>query len=155
MNIAQYDTRDRYPAVVRATTRITPDDTAEVRHIVLGLDSPRFSYTVGQSIGVLRLYSIAGAQPATRIRRRARQLGAEPRSQPHSDRRLRAPLAIRQGSDDRRGAMGGIAVRVAWGGPLRHPYPGFETSAAVMSGRSAGPCQRPWRKAHCALAGSA
>jgi ferredoxin--NADP+ reductase len=71
MNVREYDTRSPYHAVVRETTRITPEGAAEVRHIVLGVP-PGFSFTEGQSLGVLtpgphpfgnaqhlRLYSIA------------------------------------------------------------------------------------------------
>ncbi len=71
MNLREYDIRNPYQAVVRETTRITSEGATEVRHIVLGVP-PGFSYTEGQSVGVLspgphpfgnpthlRLYSIA------------------------------------------------------------------------------------------------
>jgi len=71
MKVREYDIRNPHQAVVRETTRITPEDATEVRHIVLGVPAG-FSFTKGQSIGVLtpaphpfgntqhlRLYSIA------------------------------------------------------------------------------------------------
>lgn len=40
-------------AEIRETSRITPDSTDEVRHIVLRIDDPSFRYLEGQSIGVM------------------------------------------------------------------------------------------------------
>jgi len=40
-------------ADVRKNTRITPESTDEVRHIVLHISEPSFRYTEGQSIGVV------------------------------------------------------------------------------------------------------
>lgn len=40
-------------AEIRETSRITPDSTDEVRHIVLRIDDPSFRYLEGQSIGVV------------------------------------------------------------------------------------------------------
>lgn len=75
MNLTEYDISHPYTAVVASTERITPEDTAEVRHIVLNIANASFNYLEGQSIGVLvpgphpfgnthhmRLYSIANAR---------------------------------------------------------------------------------------------
>ena len=64
-------------ATVIATRRITPDDTDEVRQLVLHVDEPAFYYPEGQNIGVLvpgphpfgnpyhhRFYTIANARPS-------------------------------------------------------------------------------------------
>lgn len=40
-------------AVIKSTSRMTPDSTEEVRHLVLHIDEPAFRYVEGQSIGVL------------------------------------------------------------------------------------------------------
>lgn len=40
-------------ATIKATTRITPDSTDEVRQLVLLIDDPSFRYGTGQTIGVL------------------------------------------------------------------------------------------------------
>ena len=40
-------------AILKSTTRITPDTTDEVRRLVLQIDDPAFRYAAGQSIGVL------------------------------------------------------------------------------------------------------
>jgi ferredoxin--NADP+ reductase len=74
MQLKDYDTKHPMSATVVSSTRITPDDSdTELRHIDLAVDDPKFSYQVGQSVGVLvpgphepgrkeylRLYSIAG-----------------------------------------------------------------------------------------------
>ncbi|MCC5848736.1 MAG: oxidoreductase [Verrucomicrobia bacterium] len=75
MNLTEYDISHPYTARVVHTNRITPEDTDEVRHIVLNIDSATFNYLEGQSIGVLvpgphsfgnqnhmRLYSIANSR---------------------------------------------------------------------------------------------
>lgn len=75
MNLTEYDISHPYTAVVASTERITPENTAEVRHISLNIASATFNYLEGQSIGVLvpgphpygnkhhmRLYSIANAR---------------------------------------------------------------------------------------------
>ena len=75
MNLTEYDISHPYTATVVRSTRITPEDTAEVRHIVLNIDSATFNYLEGQSLGVLvpgphtfgnehhlRLYSIANSR---------------------------------------------------------------------------------------------
>lgn len=73
MNLSEYDVSNPYTATLASSERITPADwEAEVRHLVLQLPVPDFSYREGQSIGVLvpgphefgnphhlRLYSIA------------------------------------------------------------------------------------------------
>jgi ferredoxin--NADP+ reductase len=72
-HLAEYDTEPRHTATVVASERITPEGAeAEVRELTLDVDSPRLSFQVGQSIGVLapgaaefgeqrhfRLYSVA------------------------------------------------------------------------------------------------
>jgi ferredoxin--NADP+ reductase len=75
MNLSELDTSLPLEALVKETGRITPEGVEEVRHIVLSVLNPRFSYEEGQSIGVLvpgphpfgnrqhlRLYSIASAR---------------------------------------------------------------------------------------------
>lgn len=75
MNLTEYDISHPYKAVVARSARITPEDTAEVRHITLNISSATFNYLEGQSIGVLvpgphsfgnthhmRLYSIASSR---------------------------------------------------------------------------------------------
>jgi len=73
MQLKDYDTSRRYLATVKQTTRITPEDSEEVRELILQVEDSGFFFDVGQSIGVLvpgphdfghayhfRLYSIAG-----------------------------------------------------------------------------------------------
>lgn len=75
MNLTEYDISHPYTATVVRSTRITPENTAEVRHIVLSIESATFNYLEGQSVGVLvpgphsfgnanhfRLYSIANSR---------------------------------------------------------------------------------------------
>ncbi|NKN34050.1 oxidoreductase [Marichromatium bheemlicum] len=63
-------------ALIKASRRITPEDTEEVRHLTLEVLDPAFQFVEGQSIGVLvpgphpfgnavhlRRYSIANARP--------------------------------------------------------------------------------------------
>lgn len=63
-------------AIIKKSIRITPADTAEVRHLTLQVPDPAFQFVEGQSIGVvvpgphpfgnpyhLRRYSIANARP--------------------------------------------------------------------------------------------
>jgi ferredoxin--NADP+ reductase len=72
MNLHEFDITRRYPATLVSSERITPDNTDEVRHLVLKLPVGAIQYHEGQSIGVLppvprefgnpyhlRLYSIA------------------------------------------------------------------------------------------------
>ncbi len=73
MNLSEYDVSRPYTATLVSSERITPADwEAEVRHMVLQLPVPEFSFREGQSVGVLvpgphefgnrnhlRLYSIA------------------------------------------------------------------------------------------------
>ena len=74
-SLSDYDISNPCDAVVKETTRITPVEAPEVRHILMQVPSPAFSYIEGQSIGVLvpgphafgnehhlRLYSIANAR---------------------------------------------------------------------------------------------
>jgi len=53
MQLAGYDTRQRFDARVASTRRITPENLDEVREIVLDVEATAFDYQVGQSIGVL------------------------------------------------------------------------------------------------------
>ncbi len=75
MKITEYDISNPYTATVKNTERITPAETAEVRHITLSIPDATFHYVEGQSIGVLapppktfgnphhlRLYSIASSR---------------------------------------------------------------------------------------------
>lgn len=75
MNLDELDLSAPYKATVVRSERITSEDAAEVRRIVLGIEDPTFAYTEGQSIAVLapsppgrdspsrpRMYSIAGGQ---------------------------------------------------------------------------------------------
>ena len=71
VRLSDLDIQNKCKATVKKTTRLTPDDTDEVREILLEVERPDFKYEVGQSIGVLvkntefgneyhhRLYSIA------------------------------------------------------------------------------------------------
>ena len=71
-NLADYNTKNKYQAVVKKTERLTPPGTEEVREIVLEVKQPDFNCEVDQSFGVLvktsgefgtkthhRLYSVA------------------------------------------------------------------------------------------------
>jgi ferredoxin--NADP+ reductase len=40
-------------AIIKSSTRITPESTDEVRQLILQIDDPTFRYAAGQSIGVL------------------------------------------------------------------------------------------------------
>ncbi|MFW6388180.1 MAG: oxidoreductase [bacterium] len=75
MTTTEYDASNPYVATVESSERITPENTDEVRHIVLNIPDATFHYVEGQSIGVLapppgdfgndehfRLYSIANAR---------------------------------------------------------------------------------------------
>ncbi len=72
MHLEDYDTEQRYTATVKDSIRLTPEETEEVRELILQVDSGDFGYQVGQCIGVIvpgphalghkdhfRLYSIA------------------------------------------------------------------------------------------------
>ncbi|MBV6639077.1 MAG: ferredoxin-NADP reductase [Cyclobacteriaceae bacterium] len=71
-HLSDYDTRKQYFAVVKKTRRLSPEDSDEVREIILEVKDPTFSCEVDQSFGVLvrttdnfgnelhhRLYSVA------------------------------------------------------------------------------------------------
>lgn len=75
MKATEYDISNPYMAQVVRNERITPEDTDEVRHIVLSIPDATFNFLEGQSIGVLappggdfgneyhlRLYSIASSR---------------------------------------------------------------------------------------------
>ncbi len=72
MHLEDYDTSVRFEATVVSSARITSQEAAEVRELVLDIDRVGFHYDVGQSIGVIapgdsrlgstehfRLYSVA------------------------------------------------------------------------------------------------
>ncbi len=52
-NLDDSITENTCEAILKSTTRITPDNTDEVRQLVLEIDDPAFRYSAGQSIGVL------------------------------------------------------------------------------------------------------
>jgi len=70
-HLADFDTKKQYQATVKKTKRLTPEDTEEVREILLEVQQPEFECKVDQSFGVLvnanqfgntlhhRLYSVA------------------------------------------------------------------------------------------------
>jgi len=71
-HLADYDTKRQYTATVKKTRRLSPDDTDEVRELLLEVKQPEFKCKVDQSFGVLvniagdfgntihhRLYSVA------------------------------------------------------------------------------------------------
>lgn len=75
MRASEYDRGTTYDAKVVKSERITPDETDEVRHIVLNVAATTFHFVEGQSVGVLvpgphpfgnedhfRLYSIASSR---------------------------------------------------------------------------------------------
>jgi len=74
MQLTDYDITQQFSAIVKQSRRITPDDTEEVRELVLNIQNPDFHFSIGQCIGVLvpgphemghknhfRIYSIADA----------------------------------------------------------------------------------------------
>lgn len=71
-HLLDFDTEKRYKAVVKDTSRLTPQNTEEIREIILEVKDPKFDCEVDQSFGVLvnatgdfgntfhhRLYSVA------------------------------------------------------------------------------------------------
>jgi ferredoxin--NADP+ reductase len=71
-SLADYNTEKQYKATVKKTERLTPNETEEVREILLEVNDPSFDCQVDQSFGVLvnttgefgkskhhRLYSVA------------------------------------------------------------------------------------------------
>ena len=52
-HIADFNTDHRYHATVKKTKRFTPQDTDEIREIMLEVKEPEFNCEVGQSFGVL------------------------------------------------------------------------------------------------------
>lgn len=75
MKVTEYDISNPYTAQLVTNERITPEDTDEVRHLVLSIPDATFNFVEGQSIGVLappsgefgneyhlRLYSIASSR---------------------------------------------------------------------------------------------
>ena len=53
VHLSDLDVETKSKAIVKKTSRFTPDETDEVREILLEVDRPDFKYQVGQSIGVL------------------------------------------------------------------------------------------------------
>ncbi|MCU7915159.1 MAG: oxidoreductase [Candidatus Thiodiazotropha sp. (ex Gloverina cf. vestifex)] len=51
--IEEINTDNACDAIVKSSTRITPDASDEVRQLVLQIEDPAFRYAAGQSIGVL------------------------------------------------------------------------------------------------------
>jgi ferredoxin--NADP+ reductase len=71
-HLSEYDIRKQYFATVKKTRRLSPEDTEEVRELVLEVQDPAFKCEIDQSFGVLvkvsddfgntlhhRLYSVA------------------------------------------------------------------------------------------------
>lgn len=71
-HLTEYDTLRQYNATIKKTKRLTPEDSDEVRELVVQVADPAFACTVNQSFGVLvetdntfgnafhhRLYSVA------------------------------------------------------------------------------------------------
>ena len=75
MHLSDYDTTQRYTAIVKQISRITAQDSSEeVDELILEIDDDNFTFTIGQCIGVLvagpheaghefhfRLYNIASS----------------------------------------------------------------------------------------------
>ncbi|NVJ87469.1 MAG: ferredoxin-NADP reductase [Algoriphagus sp.] len=71
-HLSDYDTRRQHTATVKSSRRLTPEDTQEIRELVLEVNDPSFHCEIDQSFGVLiqthddfgntqhhRLYSVA------------------------------------------------------------------------------------------------
>lgn len=71
-HLSDYDTSKKFTAKIKKTKRLTPEDTDEIREIVLEVNDPEFNCEINQSFGVLvetdgsfgtpfhhRLYSVA------------------------------------------------------------------------------------------------
>lgn len=78
-HLADYDTRKQYLATVKKTKRLTPEDSEEVRELVLEVEDKGFECKVDESFGVLldvaddfgnnrhhRLYSVADVPSTSR-----------------------------------------------------------------------------------------
>jgi len=52
-HLSDYDTSKRFTAKVKKTKRLTPEDTDEIREILLEVDDPEFRIEINQSFGVL------------------------------------------------------------------------------------------------------
>ena len=78
MRLDDYDFEQTFTATVKETSRITPDESDEIRNIVLEVGDKGFKFDVGQNIGVLvpgphefgqgdhlRLYTIASTPEAS------------------------------------------------------------------------------------------
>ncbi len=54
MHLSDYDTTQRYTAIVKQTSRITAQDSPEeVDELILEIDADNFKFRVGQCVGVL------------------------------------------------------------------------------------------------------
>ena len=78
MQLTDYDISQQFSAVIKQNRRITPEDTEEVRELILEIQEPNFNFNVGQSIGIVvpgphdmghkhhfRLYTIADIPKTT------------------------------------------------------------------------------------------
>ncbi|XOV94836.1 MAG: ferredoxin-NADP reductase [Bacteroidota bacterium] len=78
-HLSDYDIRNQYFAVVKKTRRLSPEDSEEVRELILEVKDPQFTCKVDQSFGVLirtsdnfgnhlhhRLYSVADLPSKTK-----------------------------------------------------------------------------------------
>lgn len=78
-HLSDYDTRKQYFAIVKKTRRLSPEDSEEVRELVLEVKDPEFACEIDQSFGVLvksndefgntdhlRLYSVADLPKRTK-----------------------------------------------------------------------------------------
>ena len=86
-HLSDYDTRKQYSAVVKKSRRLTPEDTEEIREVLLEINQPDFECKVDQSFGVLidthddfgnskhhRLYSVADLPGKTKNKARIKVL---------------------------------------------------------------------------------
>lgn len=86
-HLADYDTKKQYTATVKKTRRLTPEDTEEVRELLLEVNQPDFKCEVDQSFGVLinlqgefgnishhRLYSVADLPSKSKSKTRIKVL---------------------------------------------------------------------------------
>lgn len=86
-HLSDYDTKKQFFAVVKKSRRLSPDDSEEVREIVLEVKQPDFTCKIDQSFGVLvkksdefgntlhhRLYSVADLPAKTKGKTRITML---------------------------------------------------------------------------------
>lgn len=78
--LSEYNLSDRFKATLLETHRITPENSAEVRKLLLNVSRRGFHYKVSQNVGVLmpgthaqgqtehfRLYTIAGVEETAQV----------------------------------------------------------------------------------------